>query len=209
MKHFLDYIISAIILIITAPLLLIVAIAIKLDSPGTVLYLQTRVGQYGKEFKILKFRTMRASSGMPLTNGASDPRITRVGRIIRTLHIDELAQLINVLKGDMSLIGPRPEVPEFIKFYPDLWQVVLTVKPGITGLAALKYADFEYTQLASSKNPNKTYITKILPKKLRYDSFYVCKLSLGFDIIIVLWTIKRVLLRMVNQVIPNLINKLR
>jgi lipopolysaccharide/colanic/teichoic acid biosynthesis glycosyltransferase len=195
-KHFFDYLISSLLLFMALPFLIMVSIAIKLDSPGPIFYLQTRVGRHGKEFKIFKFRTMYSSLGPLLTNGTNDSRITRVGRVIRMLHIDELAQLINVLKGDMSLVGPRPEIPEFTKVHPDLWKKVLQVKPGITGLAALKCADFEYAQLAAARDCKKTYITKILPKKLRYDSFYVRKLSLGFDTIIVLWTVKRVLLHM-------------
>ncbi len=193
MKSVFDYIIAVLVLALFSPLLLLVALAIKLDSKGPVFYLQNRVGKGGKEFKIIKFRTMNKSMGNGLTSGLADPRITRVGRIIRKMHLDEFTQLINVLKGDMSLVGPRPEILEFTKHYPKLWSVVLMCKPGITGLAALKCADYEYATLAKTGRPEQVYIKKILPKKLRYDAFYVAKRSIGFDMLIIFWTIKRLL----------------
>ncbi len=189
MKTLFDYLIASITLLIMLPFLLIIAIAIKIDSKGPVFYRQTRVGQGFKEFKIFKFRTMRDVPGSNLTLGNKDSRITRVGKIIRKLHLDEFAQLINVLKADMSLVGPRPELPEFTKIYSDQWQIVLKCKPGITGLAALKSADYEYNILSDAKNPKEAYIKTILPKKLRYDCFYVKKKSIRLDILIIVSTV--------------------
>lgn len=192
MKSLFDYTIATLALVLFLPFLIIVAIAIKLDSKGPIFYRQIRMGQHGKKFKIFKFRTM-TGTGSTLTMGTSDPRITRVGRIIRGLHLDEFAQLINILKGEMSLVGPRPEVPEFTEFYKDQWEIVLTNKPGITGLAALKCADYEYKTLANATDPKVTYIKKILPKKLRYDCFYASHRSIWFDVLILTWTAKRFL----------------
>lgn len=193
MKLVFDYFTAAIILLLFLPFLLIIAIAIKLDSKGPVFYRQTRVGRHGVEFKIFKFRTMNDTYGGSLTAGDNDHRITRIGRIIRKLHLDEFAQLLNVLKGEMSLVGPRPEVPEFTKFYQDQWKVVLTNKPGITGLAVLKCADYEYKILATAKDPKKAYIKDILPRKLKLDCFYSRHRSMGFDMLIIAWTIARFL----------------
>jgi lipopolysaccharide/colanic/teichoic acid biosynthesis glycosyltransferase len=193
LKTLFDYIIASLTLILFSPLLLLVALAIKIDSKGTVFYLQTRIGKDGKPFRIIKFRTMSSKTGGNLTYGYTDPRITRIGRIIRKIHMDEFAQLINVLKGDMSLVGPRPETPEFTKFHPKLWKTILKCKPGITGLAALKCSEYEYKILeqAGPAMANQVYINQILLKKLRYEVFYVTKRNFCLDMLVIFWTIKK------------------
>ena len=142
-KRIFDFLVSLIGIIILSPIFVIVSIAIKLDSRGEVLFLQKRVGRYGKEFNIYKFRTMVTNAekiGKQITVG-KDSRITRVGAFLRKFKIDELPQLFNVLKGDMSLVGPRPEVPKYVALYNEEQRHVLDVRPGITDMASLRYKD--------------------------------------------------------------------
>jgi lipopolysaccharide/colanic/teichoic acid biosynthesis glycosyltransferase len=171
--------------------LLLIAILIKLDSPGPVFFRQTRVGRGGEPFRIHKFRTMTSGTGsrdMQLTVGA-DPRITRTGRWLRKYKLDELAQLIDVVQGSMSLVGPRPEVPEYVAHYPaETRQIVLSVRPGITDNAAIEYRD-ENDILAQSADPEREYIEKILPAKLEHYRHYVAEHSLPGDIAIILRTL--------------------
>lgn len=178
-------------LVLLGPLFLVIAIIIKFTSKGAVFYRQTRVGQYGREFRIHKFRTMIVDAdklGPRITIG-SDCRITKVGRFLRQFKIDELPQLIDVLIGDMSIVGPRPEVPEYVKLYqPCLAKIVLSVKPGITDLASIHFKD-ENLVLATSNNPQHEYIQKILPLKLEMSAAYVNSQSLVLDIKIILKTI--------------------
>ncbi|MDM8563734.1 sugar transferase, partial [Candidatus Marithioploca araucensis] len=152
-------------LILISPLFLIIALWIKLDSHGTIFFLQTRIGQFGKPFKIIKFRTMDPSKkGLKLTIGR-DARITRSGHFLRHYKLDELPQLINVLKGEMSLVGPRPEVPEYVEFYPDnIKEYVLSVPVGITDYASIEFRH-ESELLATSLRPEIEYVEKILPIK--------------------------------------------
>ncbi len=180
-------------LILFSPLFVLIALCIKLDSGGPVFFLQTRIGQFGKPFKIIKFRTMRPSEeGIKLTIGR-DTRITRCGYFLRKYKLDELPQLINVLKGDMSLVGPRPEVPEYVKFYPEnLKKEVLSVPVGITDYASIEFHN-ENELLAGSKQPEIDYIEKILPIKLAYYQQYVKEQSLYLDIVIIFKTLKRIL----------------
>ena len=193
LKRFFDLVVATSILLLVSPLFLILALLIKIETPGSVFFRQMRVGKDGKTFFIHKFRSMYISTpksvGMPLTVG-DDPRITRVGKYIRRFHVDELCQTIDVILGTMSLVGPRPETPEYVQFYPKDWAEVFKVKPGITGLASIKYAPKEYALLASAKHPEATYIEKILPKKLKYEKFYVSHQSFGFDLYIIFLTIK-------------------
>lgn len=181
-------------LVLLAPLFIAIAIIIKLDSIGPVFFRQERVGQNGRIFKIYKFRTMatlQSSEALKITVGA-DRRITKSGAILRKYKIDELPQLINILKGEMSFVGPRPEVAEYVKYYSDMDRaVVLSVKPGITDWASLKFKD-ENDILAKEENPEQAYINKILPIKLRYYRFYVKKRSVYMDIVIILQTIMAV-----------------
>lgn len=181
-------------LIVLAPLLAIIAIWIKFDTPGPVFFRQVRVGQHGKPFRIHKFRTMYHNTGTPheaqLTVGA-DPRITRSGRFLRKHKLDELPQLLDVVRGTMSLVGPRPEVPKFVAHYPEaLREVVLSVKPGITDEASLRFKD-ENQMLGGSSTPERTYIEDILPVKLEYYVRYAREHSLARDISIILTTLKK------------------
>ncbi|MFI4983667.1 MAG: sugar transferase [Rickettsiales bacterium] len=188
LKTCFDYTAAALGLILLSPLFLLLAIAIKLESKGAVFYLQTRVGLRGKEFKIFKFRSMRLNQGLALTIGA-DARITCVGKIIRKCHLDEFAQLINVLRGEMSLVGPRPENPKYTKFYKQKWKQVLSVKPGITGLSQVELAKVEYAMLAKCQDPEATYIKKILPPKLDTEIRYITTRSFARDIQLILRTV--------------------
>ena len=177
-------------LVVLAPLFLLIAILIKRDSSGPVFFRQTRVGLRGKPFRIHKFRTMATdppAKDLQLTVGA-DSRITGTGRWLRNYKLDELPQLIDVVRGKMSLVGPRPEVPKYVEHYPpDVKQVVLSVRPGITDNASIEYRD-ENDILAESGNPEQDYIEKILPVKLEYYRRYVSERSMPGDIAIILRT---------------------
>lgn len=177
-------------LILFSPILASTAILIKLDSKGSVFFKHKRIGLHGKVFELCKFRSMHLNSkGSDLTSGDTDPRITRVGHYIRRFHLDELLQLINVIKGDMDIVGPRPESPKYVSHYKNKWDVVLSVKPGITGLSAVEYSRQEYKILKNSKDPEDTYIKKILPHKLDIEIGYIKKRSLLLDIKILLKTL--------------------
>ena len=180
-------------LLVLSPLLIFVAIAIRLETEGSALFLQERVGKGGATFKLFKFRTMikKAEEISSLTAGNTDSRITKVGKFIRELHIDEMLQLINVLKGDMNLIGPRPTVSRYIEYYPEKWKKVLSVKPGITGFASVTLADYEYNKLKNSNNHEVTYIEEILPKKLDAELKYLRHNCIKTDIKIILMTALR------------------
>jgi lipopolysaccharide/colanic/teichoic acid biosynthesis glycosyltransferase len=179
-------------LIILSPLFLLIALWIKLDSRGSIFFLQTRIGQFGKPFNIIKFRTMYAAqAGLKLTIGY-DARITPCGHFLRRYKLDELPQLFNVLKGDMSLVGPRPEVPEYVAFYPDeIKDYVLSVPVGITDYASIEFHN-ESELLANSQQPEMDYVEKILPLKLAYHQKYVQEQSLALDMRLILRTLKRI-----------------
>ncbi len=178
-------------LLLLSPILLLTALWIKIDSPGPVFFKQVRVGKNRKEFKVFKFRTMVPDAeklGLKITVGG-DARITRSGHFLRKYKLDELPQLFNVLFGDMSLVGPRPEVPEYVDLYPDdVRDKVLSVQPGITDLASLEYKD-ENELLKDAVNPRETYIHEIMPRKLDYYMQYVDQRTLWFDFNIILRTI--------------------
>ena len=193
-KRLLDVIASGIGLIITSPVFLIIAIIIKLDSKGNIFFRQIRVGKNGKEFEILKFRTMITDAekkGMQITVG-KDSRITNAGRILRKSKLDELPQLINVFIGEMSLVGPRPEVSKYVAMYTDEQRQVLLVRPGITDLASVQFCD-ESELLAKSDDPEHTYINEIMPEKLRINLEYIKNISPLTDIGLVFYTIYKVL----------------
>lgn len=184
-------------LLLLAPLLLLLALWIKLDSKGPVLFRQQRVGRHGVPFDILKFRTMAArapgsDAGRQLTVG-HDPRITRAGRLLRASKLDELPQLINVLQGTMSLVGPRPEVPRYVDCYPAAVRAtVLSVAPGITDLASILYKE-ESAILGRALDPERAYVETILPVKLAYYQRYVCEQSFWLDLRIIFRTLAAVL----------------
>ena len=185
LKRLFDIAASAIGLLLLAPVLLGIAVWIKRDSPGPVFFRQERIGRHGQPFRIYKFRSMRQNNaGLQITVG-EDARITRSGRFIRAYKLDELPQLINVLLGDMSLVGPRPEVPRYVALYPaDVRAEVLSVRPGITDLASVQYRS-ESTLLAQSSNPEQTYVDTILPAKLALCRQYVRERSFWLDLRII------------------------
>lgn len=189
-KRIFDFLVSLLGIIILSPIFIIVSIAIKMDSKGNVLFLQRRVGRYEKEFNIYKFRTMVTDAeklGKQITVG-NDSRITRVGAFLRKTKIDELPQLFNVLKGDMSLVGPRPEVPKYVNLYTEEQKKVLNVRPGITDMASLRYRD-ENDILGKVDNPEEYYINVIMKDKLSLNLEYIDKSNIFFDIYLIVKTI--------------------
>lgn len=174
MIRFFDFILSLVGLVLLAPIFIVLAIWIKIDSKGPVFYKQVRVGQNGIDFGLFKFRSMVVDADKKglITVGGRDPRITRSGYFIRKYKLDELPQLINVLVGDMSLVGPRPEVRKYVDLYTDEQQKVLSVKPGITDYASIEYMD-ENEILGKSSDPEKTYIEEIMPEKIKYNMKYI------------------------------------
>lgn len=180
-------------LIVLSPLFLAVAVAVKLDSRGPVFFRQQRVGLNFRPFEMYKFRTMVVDApklGGQLTV-TGDPRVTRSGRWLRKLKIDELPQLINVVLGDMSLVGPRPEVARYVDQMRDDYREVLSVRPGITDLASVKYRD-ESAILAAAEDPERAYIEQILPDKLAISREYIRDVSLWLDLKIILQTLVRI-----------------
>ena len=174
MIRFFDFILGLVGLVVLAPIFIMLAIWIKIDSKGPVFYKQVRVGQNGIDFGLFKFRSMVVDADKKglITVGGRDPRITRSGYFIRKYKLDELPQLINVLVGDMSLVGPRPEVRKYVDLYTDEQQKVLSVKPGITDYASIEYMD-ENEILGKSSDPEKTYIEEIMPEKIKYNMKYI------------------------------------
>lgn len=177
---------------ILSPLFVVVAIAIKMDSPGPIFYRARRVGRHGQEFQLFKFRTMveDAARQGPGITASGDPRITNVGRILRRMKIDELPQLINVLKGDMSLVGPRPEDPRYVALYTPEQREVLSVRPGITSAASLAYRHEE--QLLSGEDWETFYREQVLPDKLTIDLNYLNQRTVFSDFVLILRTIAAV-----------------
>lgn len=192
LKRAFDLAASAVALLLLAPVLLVIALAIKLDSPGPVLFRQQRVGRHGVPFVIHKFRTMVADApqrGLPLTVGA-DPRITKTGGWLRRTRLDELPQLLDVLRGAMSLVGPRPEVPRYVQHYPSgLRERALAVRPGITDPSSLAFLD-EDKLLAAAADPEQEYIQHILPRKLQAAADYAEHASLWTDLQVLVRTLR-------------------
>lgn len=189
-KRAFDFTTSTIGCILISPILLIIALLIKLTSKGPILFKQKRVGRYGKEFNILKFRTMVVDAeklGKQITVG-NDSRITKVGSFLRKYKLDELPQLINVIKGDMSLVGPRPEVPKYVNLYSDKQRKVLEVRPGITDYASIEYRD-ENTILGKVDNPEEYYVNVIMPHKIDLNMKYIENNNVLIDIGIIFKTI--------------------
>jgi lipopolysaccharide/colanic/teichoic acid biosynthesis glycosyltransferase len=200
-KRLFDLVAASLGLVVLAPLLLALALWIKLDTPGPALFRQVRVGRHGVPFDIIKFRTMRHAqdAGRQLTVGR-DPRITRAGHFLRRYKLDELPQLLNVVGGSMSLVGPRPEVPRYVDRYPlEARATVLSVKPGITDLAAILYKE-ENDILGKADDPERTYVETILPVKLAYYQRYVKERSFTGDLRIIFLTLAAIVRR--GQSIP-------
>lgn len=194
LKRSLDIAASALGLLVLSPLLLLVAALIKVDSPGPVFFRQVRVGRFGRPFRIFKFRTMThgGAPGGPELTVAGDARITRLGAVLRRYKLDELPQLIDVLRGTMSLVGPRPEVPRYVEHYPAASRErVLSVRPGITDVASLHYRD-ENDILARSADPEREYLEVILPSKLQYALEYVDNATVGHDLRVLGLTLRTV-----------------
>jgi len=192
-KRLFDIVASAIGLLVLWPVFLVIAVLIKLEDGGPVFYRQERVGYKGRPFKIWKFRTMVVNAdklGKPLTVGR-DPRITRVGYWLRKFKLDELPQLLNVLLGEMSLVGPRPEVPQYVALYAPEQRKVLDLVPGITDPASIKFAN-EAELLAEASNPEKFYIEHIMPTKIRLNMEYASHATLWSDILVILKTLVRI-----------------
>ena len=189
MKRLFDIVASGLGLIVLSPLFLVIAIWIKLDSKGPIFYRQVRVGRYNKDFRIFKFRSMRVGSdkGSLVTIGGQDERITRAGCFIRKYKLDELPQLINVLIGDMSLVGPRPEVRHYVNYWTPEQMHVLDVRPGITDPASIKYLE-ENELLEKAENPEKYYIEVIMQEKIKLYLQYVEKQSFLYDIALIFKT---------------------
>ena len=194
-KRAFDLAASALALLLLAPLLALVALLVKLDSPGPVFFRQERIGRFGRPFRIHKFRTMVADApqrGPALTVGA-DPRITRSGAWLRRTRLDELPQLIDVLLGRMSLVGPRPEVPRYVQHYPPaLRERALAVRPGITDPSSLAFLD-EAELLAAAADPEREYIERILPRKLQAAADYAERASLWTDLQVIARTLRLLL----------------
>ena len=193
LKRIFDIISSLFGLILLSPFMIIIAILIKFDSKGPIFFKQVRVTKNGREFKIFKYRTMKIGSDKysQITVG-KDSRITKVGDFLRKYKLDEIPQLINVLIGDMSLVGPRPEVPKYVALYTEEQREILKVRAGITDYASIEFSN-ENDILANETDPEKAYIEKIMPRKIELNKKYLSEISVMTDIKIILLTIKKIL----------------
>ncbi len=193
-KNILDRSLAFVAIICLSPLFLVIAVSVKLDSEGPVFFQQDRVGLHGKIFCLLKFRTMveDASSLGPMVTKAGDQRVTNVGLFLRRYKLDELPQLINILAGEMSFVGPRPEIEKYVSVFSDDYKMILSVKPGLTDYASLAFKD-EEKYLAQFDNMEYAYITKVLPRKIELYRQYLRKVSLVVDAVLILKTLFRVI----------------
>lgn len=192
----LDFFFSSLGLILLSPFFLLIALFIKLSSSGPILYKQLRIGLNGVEFSVYKFRSMQLNSdkfGL-ITVGGRDPRVTPIGFYLRKYKLDELPQLINVLTGEMSLVGPRPEVQKYVDHYTIEQRKVLSIRPGITDWASIKFRD-ENEILGKSKNPEKDYLEKVMPDKLKYNLIYIENYGLSEYFKIIFVTVYKIIFR--------------
>ena len=196
MKRLFDILFSLFILLFFLPFGIVISLLIVLESRGGVFYKQERIGKNGIPFYLLKFRSMRTNADKlgKLTVGMNDPRITRIGYFIRKFKLDEFPQFINVLKGEMIIVGPRPDVKEYVDLYTNEQLQILIVKPGITDYASLEYFE-ESDLLAKSSNPEKTYIEEIMPEKIKLNQEYIANPTLFVDLKIIFLTAKRIFIR--------------
>lgn len=186
-KRAFDILCSLLGLVVLSPVLLVVSVLVAVTSPGGVFFRQERIGKDGRPFRIFKFRSMRKdNAGLKITTG-NDSRITPVGRFLRKSKIDELPQLINVLVGDMSFVGPRPEVADYVNLYTPYQRQALLVRPGITGLASIRFRN-ENDLLTASDDPNRTYVEQIMPRKIDLDLEYIPHASVFYDIKLIFQT---------------------
>ena len=195
LKRLMDIVDSFLMLVILSPFLLILAAAVKLDSKGPVFYRQVRVGRYNQDFKIFKFRTMVQNADQigPAVTTGEDPRITRVGKFIRRLRLDEFSQLLNVLNGTMSLVGPRPEVRKYVDLYTPEQMATLLVRPGVTAPSSIAFKD-EDQLLDAAEDPEKVYAEKILPPKMELNLEYLEHVSPLYDLSVLFQTVAAVFL---------------
>ena len=194
MKSLFDITSALIVITIGFPFFIIISILIALDSKGGIFFIQQRVGKDNKDFELFKFRTMRSNSEKAgqITVGGKDPRITKIGYLLRKFKLDEFPQLLNVIKGDMSIIGPRPEVRRYVDMYSKEQLKVLSVRPGLSDFASIEYIN-ENELLGKSDNPEKTYIGEIMPAKLQLNLKYIEQKSFGTDIKLIFKTIGKIL----------------
>tara|TARA_R110000737_G_scaffold53677_1_gene75434 strand:- start:1401 stop:1988 length:588 start_codon:yes stop_codon:yes gene_type:complete len=194
LKRIFDFLFALIGILILLPLFILISVFIKVDSSEPIFYKQIRVGKNNKDFKLLKFRTMASGSDKKglITVGNNDSRITKPGAFLRKYKLDELPQLINVLIGDMSLVGPRPEVRKYVSLYTEKQLNVLSVKPGITDIASIKFSN-ENELLKGQDEPEKFYIETIMPEKLELNLEYINKMSFFYDLRLILMTIQKIL----------------
>lgn len=198
LKRICDIIFSAILLIVLSPILIILGIAIKIDSKGPIFYRQERITQYGRQFKIFKFRTMifNADKIGALVTTKNDSRITRVGNIIRKCRLDEIPQLINILVGDMTFVGTRPEVKKYVDRYNDEMKATLLMPAGVTSIASIKYKNEDEIigkYIEQGENIDDIYVNRVLPEKMKYNVDYVKKFTIFQDILICVQTVNEVL----------------
>ena len=189
-KRAFDLFWSALGLAVLSPVLALVALAVKLEDGGPVFFRQLRIGRRGRPFRIWKFRTMVVDAdrqGRAITVGR-DPRITRVGHWLRDSKLDEIPQLLNVFSGEMSLVGPRPEVPRYVELYTEAQRAILALRPGITDLASIKYRN-ESDLLGAAENPDETYVQILLPDKIRINLAYASEAGLWSDFLVILATL--------------------
>ncbi len=193
LKRFFDILFALVGLLLLGVPMLIISIFIVSESKGGIFFRQVRIGKNKKSFKIFKFRTMRVGADKKglLTVGGRDPRVTKTGFVLRKYKLDELPQLLNILLGDMSFVGPRPEVNKYVQLYNEDQNQVFQVRPGLTDYASLEYID-ENELLGKSKDPERTYIEEIMPEKLKLNLKYIEEKSLLTDVIIILKTIKKI-----------------
>ena len=192
-KRIFDIIAAFVGVVVLSPLIILLCIIIPIDSKGSPFYSQKRVGRNNKDFNLYKFRTMRigADKGGLLTVGGKDSRITRIGYWLRKFKIDEIPQLFNILKGEMSVVGPRPEVRKYVDMYTPRQMQVLNVRPGLTDLASIKYVN-ENEILGQSSDPEKTYIEKIMPEKIELNLQYIEKQSFLYDLKLIFKTLSAI-----------------
>jgi lipopolysaccharide/colanic/teichoic acid biosynthesis glycosyltransferase len=194
LKRIFDIISSLVVLTMGLPFFILIAFLIGIDSKGGVFFIQQRVGKNNRNFGLFKFRTMRSDSEKDgqITVGGKDPRITKIGYLLRKFKLDEFPQLLNVVKGDMSIIGPRPEVRKYVNLYSQEQLTVLSVRPGLSDFASIEYIN-ENELLGKSDNPEKTYVEEIMPAKLQLNLKYIEQKSFGTDIKLIFKTIGKIL----------------
>lgn len=200
LKRIFDIVVSFVLIVFLSPFLLVIALIIKFDSPGKVIFAQERVTKYGKRFKVLKFRTMIENAeklGAKVTKD-NDPRITRSGKILRKLRLDEFPQIFNILKGDLSFVGVRPEVTKYVKEYTPEMYATLLLPAGVTSMTSILYKN-ESKLLKNTDNPDEVYINEILPQKMKYNLEYIKNFGFCYDIKIMIKTVFAVIQKEIKK----------